>query len=71
MTTYFLSVLNWILFLTEMKAYYVVQVLKQSINIKMNCPNYTLEFRNKKSHLLKVYLGALAKIETVIENHVC
>jgi len=40
-------------------------VLKQDINIKTNCP------RNKKSHLLQVYLGAWAKIGTVVKNHVC
>jgi len=33
------------LFGREMKVYYVTQVLKQDINIKMICPNYILEFR--------------------------
>jgi len=33
-------------------------VLKQGINIKTMCPNYIYEFRNMKSHLLQVYLGA-------------
>ena len=50
---------------------YVTQVLKQWINIKIVCSNYILEIRNTKTHLLKVYLGSLAKIETVIESHVC
>jgi len=36
-------------------------------NINKNCLNYILEFRNTKSY----YLGKWAKIETVIENHVC
>ena len=44
----------------EIKSYYVIQVLKQGTNI--------LEFRNKKSHLLQVYLGTWVKKE--IENHV-
>jgi len=60
-----------LLFDSEMKVYYVTQVLKQGINIKTNCPNYILELRNTKPHLLQVYLGGWAKIETVIENHVC
>jgi len=59
------------LFDREMKAYYDTQVLKQCININTMCHNYILEFRNTNSHLLQVYLDALAKIETVIENHVC
>ena len=54
----------------EIKVYYVTQVLKQGINIKTNCPHYILEFKHKKSQLLQVYLGAWAKIKTVIENHV-
>ena len=58
------------LFDSEMKVYYVTQVLKQSINTKMMCPNY-IEFRNIKFHLLQVYLGAWVKIQIVIENHVC
>jgi len=40
------------LFDSEMKVYYVTQLLKQGINIKTMCPNYILEFRNMKSHLL-------------------
>ena len=44
----------------EIKSYYVIQVFKQGTNI--------LEFRNKKSHLLQVYLGTWVKKE--IENHV-
>jgi len=32
----------------EMKVYYVTQVLKQGVGIKMMCPNYILEFRNMK-----------------------
>jgi len=59
------------LFDSEMKVYYVTQVYKQGINIKTMCSNYILEFRNTKSHLLQVYLGAWVKIEIVIENHVC
>ena len=59
------------LFDREMKVCYVIQVLKQSINIKTMCANYILEFRNITSHLLQVYLGVWVKIETVIENHVC
>ena len=55
---------------SEMKVYYVRQVLKQGINIKAMCPYYILEFRNTKLHLLQVYLGAWVKI-VVIENHVC
>jgi len=35
------------------------------------CPNYILEFRNTKAHLLKVYLGPWVKIEIVMEKHVC
>jgi len=54
-----------------MKVSNVTQILKQGINIKMMCPNYILQFRNTTSHLLRVYLCARAKIETVIENHVC
>jgi len=59
------------LFDREMKAYYVTQVLKQCINIQMVRSNYILEFRHTHSHLLHVYLGTWAKIETVIENQVC
>ena len=54
-----------------MKGYHVTQVLKQGINIKTMCPNYILKFRNTKSHILQVYLGAWVKLEIVIENHVC
>jgi len=50
------------LFDREMNIYYITHMLKQCINI---------ELRNTKSHLLQVYLGAWAKIETVIEAHVC
>jgi len=46
------------LFDSEMKVYYVTQVLKEGTNIKTMCPNYNLEFRNMKSHILQVYLGA-------------
>ena len=45
----------------EMRVYFVTQLLKQGINIKIMCPNYILELRNRKSHLLQVYLGAWAK----------
>jgi len=48
-----------LLFDTEMK------------EIKTMCPNYKLEFKYTKSLLVEVYLGAWAKIETVVENHVC
>ena len=47
------------------------QVLKQGPNIKTMCPKYIIEFRNTKSLTLRVDLGARAKIENVIENHVC
>ena len=53
------------------EVYYVTQVLKQGINTKTMCPNYILKFRNTKSHLLQVYVGTLANIETVIKHHVC
>jgi len=33
--------------------------LNQGINIKTICPYYILEFRNKKTHLVQVYLGML------------
>ena len=59
------------LFDSEMKVFYVTQMLKQGNNIKTNCPNYILKFKNMNSLLLEVYLGAQAKIETVIVNHVC
>jgi len=42
-------------------------VFKQGTNIKPMCPNYTFEFRNTKSHVLQVCLGAWAKIETAID----
>jgi len=54
-----------------MKVYSVTQVLKRGINIKTMCPNYELEFRNMRSNFFQVYLGAWARILTVIENHVC
>jgi len=38
------------LFDSEMKVYYVTQVVKQGINIKTNCPSYILEFRSTTSH---------------------
>jgi len=53
------------------KVYYVTQVLNHCINSKSVCPNYKPDFRNTTSHLLQIYLGAQAKIETVIEKHVC
>jgi len=57
-----------------MKVFYVTQVLKQGINIKSMCPDYIctciLELRNTNSNSNQVYLGAWAKIEIVIENHV-
>jgi len=56
---------------SEMKVYDVTQVLKQGIQNNTTCPDYKLEFRKMKSHLLQVYLGAWVKIEIVIENHVC
>jgi len=48
------------------------QVLKAKllVTIKTMCPNYILEFRNTKLHLLKIY-PTWVKIEIVIENHVC
>ena len=56
------------LFDREMKVYYVTQVLKQGTNIKTMRPKYILKFRNTKSHVLPVYLGAWVKIETVIQH---
>ena len=41
----------------------VTQKVKQSINIRIVCPSYILEFRNKKSHVLQVYLGAWATLK--------
>mgnify|MGYP007133528473 CR=1 FL=1 len=59
MTTYILICVKLnSLFDIEVKVYYVKQVLKQGININTMCPNYILELRNTKSHLLQVYLGA-------------
>jgi len=46
------------------------KALKQSYSIKTMCPNYILEFRNTKSHLLHVYQSTWAKI-VVKKNHVC
>jgi len=54
------------LFDSECNVYYVTEVLKQCINIKTICPNYRLEFRNTKSHVLQVYLGAWVMIEIAI-----
>ena len=54
--------------MNSINVFYVTLVLKQGINIKTMCPNYTFEFRNTKSHLLQ---GAWVKIENIIENHVC
>jgi len=56
------------LFYREMKNYCVTKAFKQGVYIKTVRPNYILVFRHTKSHLLKVYLGAWVKIETVIEN---
>jgi len=33
---------------SEIKFYYVTQMLKQDINTKMIWPNYILDFKNKK-----------------------
>jgi len=52
-----------------MKVFSVTQVLKQGINIKTMCPNYILEFRNTRSHLLQVYLSVWVKIEIVIKKN--
>ena len=54
-----------------MKVYYVTQVFKQSINIKMTWTNYILEFENTNLYKLQVYLGACVKIEIVIKMHAC
>jgi len=51
------------LFDSEIKVYYVTQVLNQGINIKTMCPNFKLELINTISHLLQVYLGASVKID--------
>ena len=59
------------LFDSKNKVYNVIQVVKQGINVNTICSHYILEFRNKQSHLVQVYLGASVKIEMVIENHVC
>ena len=59
------------LFDSEMNVYYVTRLLKHGFNIKNICLYYILEFRNTKSHLVHVYLGAWVKIGIVIENHVC
>jgi len=40
------------LFDREMKVFYVTQMLKQGNNIKTNCPNYILKFKNMNSLLL-------------------
>ena len=53
-----------------MKVNYVTHVYTQGININTMCPKY-IQSRSTKSHLLQVYPGALANIETVIEYHVC
>ena len=55
----------------EMNLYYITYVLNQCINIKTMCPNYIHELRNTNSHLLQVYLGAWAKIETVKDRAIC
>ena len=46
---------------------YNTSVLNQCLNIKTMCPNYIIEFRNRKSHVLHVYISAQAMIETVID----
>ena len=46
------------LFDSEMNVYYVTRLLKHGFNIKNICLYYILEFRNTKSHLVHVYLGA-------------
>jgi len=51
----------------EMKVYYVTHVLKQGI-LKYQNGRYVLTTTNTKSHVLQVYLGAWAKIESAIEN---
>jgi len=50
---------------SEMKVYYVSEVLKQGTNIKTMYPNYIFEFKNTNSHLLHVYPDTWTKIETV------
>jgi len=56
MTTYILHVFMCVklnsLFDSEMKVYYVTQMLKQGINIKTMCPNHILELKNTQLHLL-------------------
>jgi len=39
---------------SEMRVFYITQVLTQDFNIKTMCPNYILKFRNTKSHLFQV-----------------
>jgi len=48
------------------------QVLyKSKVFTSKQCPKCLPEFRNTHSHLLRVYLGACAKIEIVMGNPVC
>ena len=56
---------------SEMRVFYITQVLTQDFNIKTMCPNYILEFRNAISYLFHVYLSVWVTIKIVIENHVC
>ena len=49
---------------SEMKVYYVTQVLKQGNNTETMRTNYILEFGNTKLHLLEVYLGSWVKIDS-------
>ena len=49
---------------SEMKVYYVTQVLKQGNNTETMRTYYILEFRNTKLHLLEVYLGSWVKIDS-------
>ena len=59
--SFFMCVKLISLFDREMKVCYVTHMLKQGTNIKTVCPNYILKFKNTKSHLLHVHLGAWAK----------
>jgi len=56
------------LFDSQMKVYCVTKVLRQCVNTKTTCHNYIFDFRNTKTHLLQVYLGAWIIIEIVINN---
>jgi len=60
------------LFDSKMNVSSGAQVLyKSKVFTSKQCPKCLPEFRNTHSHLLRVYLGACAKIEIVMGNPVC